>query len=68
MLRVRFLPLHSAKGDLPVKKRHVLFAALVGVTVLWLSPPVLAGSHLWVINEVFSNADGTVQFVEMHVP
>ena len=24
------------------------------------------GSHLWVINEVFSNADGTIQFVEMY--
>jgi len=51
-----------------VKKRHVLSAALVGVVVLWSAAPVLAGSHLWVINEVFSNADGTVQFVEMHVP
>jgi len=36
--------------------------------VLGSAPPVLAGSHLWVINEVFSNADGTVQLVEMHVP
>lgn len=25
-----------------------------------------AGSHLWVISEVFSNFDGTIQFVEMH--
>ncbi|TWT42255.1 hypothetical protein RAS1_33850 [Phycisphaerae bacterium RAS1] len=24
-----------------------------------------AGSHLWQINEVFSNADGTIQYVEM---
>jgi hypothetical protein len=28
----------------------------------------LAASHLWVINEIFSNSDGTVQFIEMHVP
>ena len=27
---------------------------------------VRAGSHLWVINELFSNADGTIQFVEMY--
>lgn len=27
-----------------------------------------AASHLWVVNEVFSNADGSIQFVEMHVP
>jgi hypothetical protein len=26
---------------------------------------VQAGSHLWVIKEVFSNADGTIQFIEM---
>jgi hypothetical protein len=25
-----------------------------------------AASHLWKINEVFSNADGTVQFLELH--
>lgn len=25
----------------------------------------LAGSHLWDVNEVFSNADGTIQFVEL---
>jgi len=24
------------------------------------------GSHLWVVHEIFSNADGTVQFVELH--
>ncbi len=27
--------------------------------------PVMAGSHLWRINEAFSNSDGTVQFIEM---
>lgn len=27
-----------------------------------------AGSHLWTVNELFSNADGTIQFVEMHCP
>lgn len=26
----------------------------------------LAGSHLWRFNEIFSSADGTVQFIEMH--
>lgn len=28
--------------------------------------PTLAGSHLWKISEVFSNADGTVQFIELN--
>lgn len=27
-----------------------------------------AASHLWIINEVFSNSDGTAQFIEMHCP
>lgn len=27
-----------------------------------------AASHLWVINELFSNPTGNVQFIEMHVP
>lgn len=27
--------------------------------------PEPPGSHLWIVNELFSNADGTVQFVEL---
>jgi hypothetical protein len=49
-------------------KRSFLFAALAGTVIVSSGSPALAGSHLWVINEVFSNADGTIQFVEMHVP
>ncbi len=30
-----------------------------------LAGPALAGSHLWRIHEVFSNGDGSVQFIEM---
>ena len=29
------------------------------------APPARAASHLWRFNELFSNADGTVQFIEM---
>ena len=32
-----------------------------------LSSSSLAGSHLWEFWEVFSNADGTIQFIELHV-
>lgn len=39
--------------------------SLAVLLCLGLTSPVMAGSHLWVINEVFSNADGTIQFVEM---
>ena len=35
------------------------------VMVALLCSPALAGSHLWVINEVFSSPDGSVQFIEM---
>jgi serralysin len=42
--------------------------ALLGVTVvaaLGTSEPAHSASHQWRFNEVFSNADGTVQFIEM---
>ena len=37
------------------------------VVVIWLMSTgiVSAASHLWRINELFSNADGTVQFIEL---
>jgi len=38
----------------------VLNALLLGV-----AETALAGAHTWDVNEVFSNADGTVQFVEL---
>jgi hypothetical protein len=41
----------------------VALAALVAVLVV--SAEARAGSHLWRFNEVFSNADGTIQFIEM---
>ena len=40
-----------------------LIAIAVGFGAARAAP---AGSHLWRINEVFSNADGTVQFVELY--
>ena len=41
-------------------------AFLVGLCLLGLSPPsAIAGIHTWDVSEVFSNADGTIQFVEL---
>src|SRR5262245_20066033 len=41
-------------------------AAFAGLTLVVLSAvPALAGSHLWRFNEIYSNADGTIQFIEM---
>ncbi len=48
--------------------RSFLFTALAASVILSSASPALAGSHLWVVNEVFSNADGTLQFIELHVP
>jgi len=39
-------------------------AAVMGLLAAG-SPSVFAGSHTWRVNEVFSNADGTIQFVEL---
>lgn len=42
-------------------RRHVLFTLLFALA----GAPVFAGAHTWDVNEIFSNADGTIQFVEL---
>jgi hypothetical protein len=44
--------------------RH-LFLTMLVVWVSWPLSPARAAFHLWQVKEVFSNADGTVQFVEL---
>jgi len=39
----------------------------IGVCVIFVGR-ALAGSHTWDVNEVFSNADGTIQFIELREP
>jgi hypothetical protein len=40
--------------------------SLVGLCLLGLGPrPAIAGIHTWDVSELFSNADGTIQFVEL---
>lgn len=51
------------KADLKISMGGVFFA-LLAVTCLFATP-ARAGFHLWEISEVFSSADGSVQFVEM---
>lgn len=44
-------------------------AKLAGALVLLASTPFAhAAFHLWDINEIFSNADGSVQFIELFCP
>ena len=38
---------------------------LAAVLSLALATPALAGHHLWDITEIYSNGDGSVQFVEL---
>jgi len=35
------------------------------VVLLWSGMPAWSGVHLWRVTELFSNADGTIQFIEM---
>jgi hypothetical protein len=46
--------------------RHLLRAVSAFALAFLAATPVFAGSHLWRINEVFSNSDGSVQFIELH--
>jgi len=45
---------------------RTIVLGLICVALLTLAaPPAQAGAHLWRIHEVFSSADGSVQFIEM---
>jgi hypothetical protein len=44
--------------------RTSILAGISGLAVL-VAPSAFAGSHLWRFNEIFSNADGTIQFIEL---
>jgi hypothetical protein len=46
--------------------RSAARSLLVAALIAGASGPLLAASHLWVINELYSNADGTIQFIEMY--
>jgi len=70
-------PRRATPGSLSLIKLHVLWritmtrnppATFFALTAaLALASASYAGSHLWAFNEVFSNPDGTVQFIELHV-
>ena len=42
--------------------------ALVALAAVVLASPSYAGHHLWRLTELFSNASGTVQFIELFCP
>lgn len=47
-------------------RRQVLSGGIAVVFLLTFSSPAMAVFHFWDINEVFSSADGTIQFIEFH--
>ncbi len=45
---------------------RMAIGALAGAACLGLAgAPAMAGSHSWDVGEIFSNADGTIQFIEL---
>ena len=40
-------------------------ALLASALLAPLGSPLFAGAHTWDVNEIFSNADGTIQFIEL---
>jgi len=44
---------------------HLLCAALSLVLLIAPMSPAFAGAHTWDVNELFSNADGSIQFIEL---
>jgi hypothetical protein len=48
-----------------MRNRFVALAALVGLA---FASPALAGHHLWTTSEIFTNASGTIQYIEIFCP
>jgi hypothetical protein len=50
-----------------MRARLAVLAALVGLIVA-VPSPARAGHHLWKLDQIFSNADGSVQFIQLTIP
>ncbi len=48
--------------------RRLANAGLALAAALLITSASRAASHLWEVSQVFSSADGTIQFIEMHNP
>lgn len=48
-----------------LSRRRAALALATAVFLLFSALPAQSGVHLWRITELFSNADGTIQFIEM---
>ena len=44
---------------------RIVLCAGVTCSAMLAASPALAAFHLWQVKEVFSNSDGSVQFIEM---
>lgn len=56
--------MRSASGTSP-QTAHRALALLALTTMLVAAGPASAKNHLWKFTELFSNADGTIQYIEM---
>ena len=48
------------------RKLYLAISLAIGLSLGGACPTAQAAFHLWQIQEVFTNASGTVQFIEMH--
>jgi hypothetical protein len=48
-----------------MRSRFLVLLALAGLIPLVATTPAQAGHHLWDVTEIFSDASGTVQFIEL---
>src|SRR5215831_6814577 len=55
----------SNQGEDGMRNRFVALAALAGLV---FAAPAFAGHHLWTTNEIFTNASGSIQYIELFCP
>lgn len=60
--------MRTQRGLRPRFPVQTLALPLLSLALLLPGGRADAGSHLWDLSEVFSNADGTIQFIELHQP
>src|SRR6185503_12801428 len=48
-----------------MQKRSFLWAGFLAIALSFAPTPASAMFHLWTIREVYSNADGSIQYVEL---
>src|SRR5262245_25475910 len=58
-------PLRLHEEEAMKLRRWLTPVVVCSVVLLWSGMPAWSGAHLWRVTELFSNADGTIQFIEL---